>query len=230
MGLPPADLPGRPASLAAPAPTSTQPTAPEPTPARPARFWVGLVAAPDVSTVKLAGVQPPQANVGLLLEYRLGSRLRLSTGLLRATKRYVARRDDYDWGAYHARVYQRDFTEVEAACTVLDVPLNLRYDLLVRPGYLLFGSVGLSSFFMQRERYTYEYVDNNAPQYWERTAVNENQHLLRVLNVAGGYERRLGPHWSVQAEPYLKLPLAGVGLGKVQLASAGVFVAAKYGF
>ena len=201
-----------------------------PTPARQPRFWLGLVVAPDVSTVKLTQVQAPLPNLGLTLDYRLGPRLRLSTGLLRSAKRYSARREDYDWGAAAPRTYQRNFEDVDAACTVLDVPLNLRYDLLTRPRYRLVGSAGLSSFFMQRERYTYAYLENSLPRRWERNVVNENRHLLSILNLSLGYEGRLSDHWRFQAEPYLKLPLAGVGAGKVRLTSAGVFVGVKYGF
>lgn len=211
-------------ALALPAPAPAQPAADR----RP-RLYVGLVGAPDVSTVRFATVHQPLPNVGVVLEYRLTPRLRLSTGLLRATKQYDARRSDYDWTKY-PKAYYRDFALVNAACTVLDVPLNLRYDLLVRPRGAVFGSAGLSSFFMQREVYSYGYVENSLPAVWERGVVNENHHLFSILNLSVGYERRLGRHWSAQAEPYLKLPLAGVGAGRVRLTSAGVFFGLKYGF
>ena len=217
-----------PASLATVALADTAPV--PPAPSRQSRFYLGIVVAPDVSTVKFADVQSPLPNVGLVVEYRLTSRLRLSTGLLRSTKHYTARREDYDWGAYASRIYQRDFRTVDGSCTVLDVPLNLRYDALVRPQYRVFGSAGLSSYFMQRERYSYAWVENNMPNQWTREAVNENHHLLSVLNLSAGYERSLTDHWSLQAEPYLKLPLSGVGAGKVRLASGGVFVGIKYSF
>jgi hypothetical protein len=218
-------LPERPTplSLVAEAPSNL------PVPVRQPRFYVGLVAAPDLTTVKFVDVERPMLNIGVVLEYRLTNRLRVSTGLLRANKQYDARREDYDWSAY-PRAATRSFTWVDGACTVLDVPLNLRYDAVVRPQARLFGAVGLSSFFMQRERYTYDYTEYNKPYVWERTYVNENRHLFSVLNLSLGYERRLNTHWSLQAEPYLKLPLAGVGAGKVQLTSGGVFFGAKYGF
>ena len=206
------------------------PTAALPSPLRQPRLYVGLVAAPDVSTVRFADVEAPALNFGLTLDYRLGNRLRLSTGLLRSNKKYVARREDYDWGAYGARVYSRNFSDVEGTCTVLDVPLNLRYDLLVQPGYRLVSTVGLSSFFMQHEKYEYGWTDATGAHTWTTTAVNENQHFLSILNLALGAEYGLGTRWSLLAEPYVKLPLAGVGLGKVKLLSAGVYVGVKYGF
>jgi hypothetical protein len=154
----------------------------------------------------------------------------LPTGLLRTPKHYAADRDDYDWGAYRSRAYQKDFEEVYGTCTVLDVPLNLRYDAVVQPQYRIFGSVGLSSFFMQREWYSYSYVVNNETLLWERSVVNKNRHLFRIANLSVGYEHSLSSHWSVQAEPYVKVPLTGVGMGKVQLVSGGIFFGAKYGF
>ena len=215
-----------------PAPPAAPSVAPAdlPAPVREPRFFVGLVGAPDVTTVKLAGVYAPMLNVGVTVEYRLGQRWRLSTGLLHSSKKYVALRDDYDWGTNYARVYQRSFEDVDGSCTVLDIPLNLRYDLLVYPQSRLFGSLGLSSFLMQREHYSYDYLENNVRKQWNGEFANQNQHLFSILNLSAGYERRLGGHWRVQAEPYLKLPLAGVGQGKVRLTSAGVFLGVKYGF
>ena len=200
-----------------------------PTPVRQPRFYIGLVAAPDLTTVKFVDVERPKLNIGVVLEYRLTNRLRVSTGLLRANKEYFARREDYDWSAY-PRAATRNFTWVDGACTVLDVPLNLRYDAVVRPQARLFGSVGLSSFFMQRERYSYDYKEYNTSYYWERSYVNANRHLFSVLNLSFGYEHQLGKHLSLQAEPYLKVPLAGVGAGKVRLTSGGIFFGVKYGF
>ncbi len=217
---------GLPASLA----TVAAPSADLPGAVRQPRLYVGLVVAPDVSTVRFASVEPPRPNLGLLLEYRLTNRLRVTTGLLRSKKQYVARREDYDFGAFTSRVLQRDFTDVEGTCTVLDVPLDLRYDFVAKPNYRVFGGLGLSSYFMQRENYSYEYQENSTAKYWNGSAVNQNRHLLSVLNLSAGYEHGLGRHWSAQAEPYLKVPLAGVGLGKVRLASAGVFFGLKYGF
>ena len=80
-----------------------------PVPVRQPRFYVGLVAAPDVSTVGFFRMEKPLPNVGVVLEYRLTNRLRVSTGLLRSTKQYMARREDYDWGAYAKPVYAPQF-------------------------------------------------------------------------------------------------------------------------
>ncbi len=194
------------------------------------RLFVGLLVAPDVSTVRFASVQAPRPNVALSLEYRFLPRWRLSTGLQRANRQYTARKGDYDWSKYPIYIQNGAFEWVNGACTILDVPLNLRYDAWVRPHHRLFASAGLSTFFLPKENYDYNYLDNkNQPAVWERSYANQNRCLFGILNLSVGYERQLGQHWSLQAEPYVKLPLAGVGEGNVRLTSGGVFFGLKYG-
>jgi len=217
-------------ATALPTPLATLPlaTTPLPEPFPQPRLYLGLLAAPDVSTVKMADYQAPTPNLGLLLEYRLTSRLRVNTGLLRSTKQYRARKQDYDW-SYYPIALNGNFKWVDGRCTILDVPVNLRYDVLARPRYQVFGSAGVSSLFMQHETYAYDYEYYGRLYRWERSFTNENQHWFSVLNLSAGYERNLGRHWRLQAEPYVKLPLGGVGAGKVRLMSGGVFFGVKYG-
>jgi hypothetical protein len=224
--------PDQPTTSALPAALATvaSPLLPLPAVVHQPRIYVGLVAAPDVSTVKFVDVQAPRLNVGLTLEYRLGQRWRVATGVQRSTKAYYARREDYDWTNY-PRAQTRDFSWVDGECTVLDVPLNLRYDAVVQGHGRWFGTAGLSSFFMQRENYSYDYEDGGTYKNWQLPGlVNVNRHLFSVLNLSAGYEYSLGAHWRLQAEPYAKVPLAGVGAGKVKLLSGGVYFGLKYGF
>jgi hypothetical protein len=218
----------RPVALAArPAPTDSLPP-PLPQPQR-YRFRLGLVAAPELSTVRTSRLSPPGPNVGVQFDYQLARRWRLSTAFLYSVKRYAAAGTDYTvpYTMPHGWV----ITDVDAVCRIIDIPLNLRYDLWQRPRYQMFVSAGLSSLFMKREQYTYDYglVYGKPVAPYTFDVSNGSQHLLKVLNLSVGYERMLGQRWSVQAEPFVKLPLAGVGYGAVRLRSAGVFFSLRYG-
>jgi hypothetical protein len=41
-------------------------------------------------------------------------------------------------------------------------------------------------------------------------------------------ERSLGKHFSIQAEPYLKVPLKGLGIGNIRMDSYGILFTLKY--
>ncbi len=195
------------------------------------RFRLGLVGAPEFSTVRADRLSKPGSSLGVMLEYQLGRRWRVSAGYLYTNKLYVARGTDYTLPAGYTLPHGYVISNVDAACRIVDIPLNLRYDLWQRPRYQLFISAGLSSLLMRREQYTYDYEllygKPVAPYSWELD--NGSQHVLKVLNLSAGYERAVGQRWTVQAEPFVKLPLAGVGFGAVRLSSAGVFFSLKYG-
>ncbi len=214
------------ALAAHPAPADSLPPRPQ---AQPYRLQLGLAAAPELSAVHPNRLAAPGPSVGMQLDYRLTRRWHLSTALLYTVKRYGAAGTDYTvpYALPHGWVIR----DVDAVCRIIDIPLNVRYDLWQRPSYQLFASAGLSSLFMKREQYTYNYdpvYGRPIPSYAFEVD-NGSRHLLKVLNLSAGYERRLGARWSAQAEAFAKLPLAGVGYGAVRLRSAGVFFSLRYG-
>ena len=84
---------------------------------------------------------------------------------------------------------------------------------------------------MKKESYDYEYSYNYGPttnKDWEIS--NQNSHYFSIGNLSVGYERKINKKISFQVEPFIKLPLAGVGYGKVKLLSSGVFLSLKYNF
>ncbi|WP_375437600.1 hypothetical protein [uncultured Hymenobacter sp.] len=197
-------------------------------PERPAhRLIVGVLVAPSFSAVRRLETARFGNNLGVTLEYRLTSRLRVRTALTRSIKNYGVASSDYtipdSW-----QWWQGDY-EVNADCRVTEIPVDLRYDVVSRPTYTVFAGVGLTSLLMRYECYDYDYQVNGQP----RTAVEKvykgKNHVFGLLNVSGGVERPLGSRWSVQAEPFLQLPLGSVGTGKVRLTSAGAAFSVKYG-
>jgi hypothetical protein len=58
----------------------------------------------------------------------------------------------------------------------------------------------------------------------------KNNEWFKVLNLSAGVQRAIGERWHLQAEPFVKVPLSGVGEGDVLLSSWGVFMGFKYQF
>lgn len=196
--------------------------------ARPAyRVVVGLLGAPSISAVRTLHSAQLGGDYGLTLEYRFTQRLRLRAGLISSQKRYRAASTDYQAPAAW-NWYPGDY-QLDAECRISEIPLDLRYDVLTRPGFSLFTSLGLNSLLMRDERYSYDAYANGQQFYKEVRVVNGSRHLLSVLNVAVGVERPLSGRWSAQVEPFWQFPLGGVGAGQVRLSSAGADFSLKYG-
>jgi hypothetical protein len=163
---------------------------------------------------------------GIGIGYRINRKLSVQTGLYAGKKKYKAGKDDYYFepGSYYETV---DSLKINADCYVLDIPVSIRYDFIQRPKYSFYGIAGVSSYIMKRETYAYSYSKSGTVHHAERTYTG-NSHFLSIANISAGYERKLSPRFSILAEPYLKLPLSGVGAGKVKLHSTGILLGIKY--
>lgn len=188
------------------------------------KWSVGLVTGAEWSKVKHNSIGSMEMNYGVTVQYRFAPRWSIESGLLVVPKVYTARKEDY----HKAVNYPNDLKTIDAVCRVFDVPLNLRYDILQKQNNQLFVSTGLSSFWMQKEDYTFTYELNGNSLQNEISVYNENRHLFSVGNIAVGYEYAWN-NFSLQAVPYLKLPLKGIGMGKVDVGSSGIQLSIKYG-
>jgi hypothetical protein len=113
---------------------------------------------------------------------------------------------------------------VEANCRVYEIPVSFGYHFASRKNHSWFASASLSSYLMKRETYNYTYKTSawGSVQQREWNLYNRNKHMFSVLGLSGGYQRKITERISFIAEPYLRVPLQGVGYGKVNLNSAGV--------
>ncbi|HKJ43429.1 MAG TPA: hypothetical protein VKA27_15125, partial [Sunxiuqinia sp.] len=117
--------------------------------------------------------------------------------------------------------------KVDADCRVLDIPVNINYELFQAKNTVVSLGTGISSYIMLKENYSFIYSD----QYQHDVEVlNKNRHWLSVFNLQANIERKLSSKISVSFQPYLKLPMKDVGYAHVRLQSFGLALSANLGF
>jgi len=182
-------------------------------------FGLTFSVGPDVSFVKLNNAGKTTLTYGAGISYGFAKRFTARAGFYVSKKVYEASPDQYHTpgGNYPY------LTDVDAKCNIYEIPVSLSYSFGQRKKHNWFGSVGLSSFIMKKEDYVYNYKTPAGQTYsYAYAASNENKHYFSVLNLSGGYQYKFNNWLSMQAEPYLQVPLGGVGAGKIKLNSAGV--------
>jgi hypothetical protein len=201
---------------------------PEPTVSKKARqkkgngLAINFSLGPDISSVGVKRFGSVALQYGIGASYAINDKLVVRTGFYTVDKKYMASPGDYHPPAGYW-TYYANLQKVEADCKVYEIPLSLLYNFKTRKDHNWFVSAGASSYIMKKEVYGYEYKNNaGQPAYYTRTIDNENKHLFSVLNISGGYRHIINKRLSVLAEPYVRLPLSGIGFGKVNLNSAGV--------
>jgi hypothetical protein len=189
------------------------------------KFTVTLSAGEELSYVhnNKSGKLKPFYGGGL--SYALTKRFTLRSGLLVSKKIYSATPGQYKFGA--GTTANPWLQKINADCKVYEIPLIIQYNFNQLKNHNWFAGMGISSFLMKRETYDYQYK-NAAGQTWSymHTYNNENENYFSVLTLSGGYQYKLSNRISFLAEPFLKIPINGIGAGKVKLNSAGLLVTA----
>ena len=184
-------------------------------------LYAGIIGGPDISTVKSHSVKNTGFNMGIILGYQLNKKLSIETGLMWDKKFY------YSEGKYFStrKIYlppNAKITNVNGNCSMIEIPLNVKYNFKSSGKTNWFTAAGLSSYFMKKENYKYTIVSTGAPYPYSKTYNQSSTFLLSALNVSAGYSRFLGKNTSLRVEPYAKIPLKGVGIGSLPITSVGV--------
>jgi hypothetical protein len=184
--------------------------------------------SPDLSTVGLKDFSKPGTAVSLLVEYSVLPRLFVQSGVIWSRKDYSASAGAYELPKI-PHYYPPEMTGVDGICRVLEVPLNLRYDIASGARSRWFASGGFSSYHMASEKYKYHFVDENDPdiKYWGWNG-KTGWYLFSHANVSAGYEYRISKKLSLLAEPSIRMPLKRVGYGKVNLITTGLWLSVRY--
>jgi hypothetical protein len=188
-------------------------------------FFFSLSTGPDISAAGSSRLGRIKLLAGAGLGYTFKNRITVRTGFYTSRKIYTASPDEYhpapgSWGNYP---YMQ---KIDADCHVFEIPVSVSYNFHPSAKQQWFVSTGLSSYLMKKEVYDYYYkYSPTSPVYRHSATIrNGDRHYFSVLNLSAGYQRSLGKTVSILAEPYMKLPLTGVGFGNVKLNSGGVLL------
>lgn len=186
------------------------------------KFAINFSAGPDISSVGFDKMGKPRLQYGIGVSYAITNRITARAGFNAGRKVYSADSTNYKT-PYTSTTYNYKLYNIDADCYVYEIPVTLVYNFPATGKHNWFVSTGLSSYVMKKEKYVYIYKNPGGQTLdYTHTHRNENTHYFSVLNISGGYQYNLDNRLSFLAEPYIKLPLSGIGSGKVKLNSMGI--------
>lgn len=185
-------------------------------------FYYGMVSGVDINAIKDQGFKKAGFDVGVLTGYRFSSALSLETGLLFAKKFY------WTPGKYFSTDEMRstmpagtELIEVHGSSRILEVPLHLRYDLLIKHNHRLFTTAGFSSYIMTEENNQYYTLLNGIQGKLDGSYKKDRRYFAASVDLGLGYEKDIGKKSHIRFEPYLQLPIRKIGIGHLPVKSAG---------
>lgn len=185
-------------------------------------YW-GVFAGPDLSMVKSTKMPGVGFGFGILGGYRFSKKWAVETGVLWDKKEYESegqyfKTEKAGWPR-HTRVI-----DIAGYCKMFEVPIAFRFDFSSNKKQAWFATAGVSSYFMKNEDYDYTVERYGVRYKGQREYKNSSTNWLSMLHLSVGYQKTIGGIGSLRVEPYVKLPLKGVGIGSLPLRSTGLYM------
>jgi len=184
------------------------------------KILIGANAGIELAQSPLGGLSDTDYSIGLRFGYIASSKLVINAGVNYISECYQAEGDDYIppvgfWASTEGVAPE----EILALCDMIDVSLGASYHFSDVQSNGLSAHINLLSNFMLREEYDYRFAESSDD--FTGLFTGENQTLLSQIELSTTYKLRTGGGYFIDAGPYLKLPLNGVGHGNVRLTSIG---------
>jgi Outer membrane protein beta-barrel domain len=184
---------------------------------------IGVLVAPDFSSVNSMSGDKPGSTIGLTADYQFAHHWHVGSGLLLSRKNYAAAPQDFHPPKdFYSTNHMSNIDFIKGSFSMLEIPLNLRYDFSVTGNTLFFATAGLSSYLMTSENCNYYYQWFNQPSTKRMHYGNQPDYLFSALDLSVGVEMGVSNTLSVLVAPYVKVPVRNIGFGQVELSSVGI--------
>jgi hypothetical protein len=183
------------------------------------QYAISVLGSSDLNGLNSFEQSKVGTNVGAMFSATIFKRLIISTGAIYSSKPYLTNFDNYN-SNYKFRATP---TSISADCRMFDVPLNIDYNVYNKHRNKFSIGTGISSYLMFHENYEFSYASgSNGPAYYN--VPNPGKYYLSILNLQATYQRQINAKFGLDVQPYMKLPLSGVGLYNSRLQSTGMAV------
>jgi hypothetical protein len=181
---------------------------------------MGVIASSDMNGVGSFQQSKVGGNFGLSFSVGLSKKWSISTGAVYSIKPYLTNFEDY----HTSYQFKTDPVNINVNCRMIDIPLNVNYQIYNRQQNKISIGTGLSSYIILREDYSFNYANQYTYGPAGYSVINKDRNILSIVNLDATYQHQVNSKVGIVIQPYLKLPLSNVGAGQARLQTAGVAV------
>jgi Outer membrane protein beta-barrel domain len=187
------------------------------------RFYAGILAGPQFNQVKNQGLGKAGFNGGIIAGMHFSKRWSVETGLLATEKKYSSSGAYFKMDKVAASMPTGMKVEtMNGKSTVLEIPVQLKYNIIQNNKKQVFVSGGISSYLLTTENNNYHASVNGNPENLAGHYSNNKKYAGAVVNLGAGYQWKAGKKTTLRIAPYMQIPLKGIGIGSLPVFSTGV--------
>jgi hypothetical protein len=187
---------------------------------KPKGLIIGLAGGPEWNQVRGQKLTRAGFDFGVVTGYRFNSKLSIETGIGIAKKYY------YSSGKYfNLNMPGKEIVSLEGSSRIIEIPLKLKYNFYNKKRSSFFSSAGFMSYLLTNEKNDYILLVNGAQMNMTNEYSERSRYFASALDLSIGYEFFIDPVTSFRIEPYVQIPLKGIGVGSMQVMSSGLHAA-----
>lgn len=185
------------------------------------KLYAGLMGGPDISTVKYNSVSKIGYSFGLLTGYRANKKITIESGVFWSKRFYKSEGKYFDTKKLPIPAYVK-IISLDGYCQMYELPVGVTYQLKAGKNNTWFSALGLSTYFMKNEDYNYNYLSYGQASTRYVTYDNSANNWFSILNVIFGINKSIAKNAWLRIQPYVKIPLKGIGIGSLPVSGAGL--------
>lgn len=189
---------------------------------RSTKVYVGVMGGPDLSTVKNNSITKVGYSIGILTGYKVSKKLSFESGLMWSKRFYKSEGKYFDTKKLPIPAYVK-ITELQGFCQMYELPIGVTYDFKTGKKNIWFSALGFSTYFMKNEDYSYKYLSWGQPRTRDVSYKNSVNNWFSILNVSVGVNKKIGKNTLLRVQPYIKIPLNGIGIGSLPVSGTGLY-------
>ncbi|MEO6668689.1 MAG: hypothetical protein ABIN36_04370 [Ferruginibacter sp.] len=187
------------------------------------RWYAGVFTITDASKVRSMPFKNIGFGEGVLLGYNINSKLSIEASFALQQKKYDTYGKDFSLDKIGSSMPAGMIIEkLHSITSVAAFSLGIRYKVIEHKRASIYGSVALSAYDVTREENAYSVSLNGNRAMMKGMYKANNAKLPAVVGFAVVYAYQINKKTAVRVEPYLKVPIQGIGVGSVPVTSAGV--------
>ncbi|MEO8110195.1 MAG: outer membrane beta-barrel protein [Ginsengibacter sp.] len=192
-------------------------------PQRKKGMYVGVVAGPDFSKVHSGSFDHSGVNAGIVAGYRFNKKISLESGIIWDKKYYTSEGKNFSMDKVGSTMPSgMVINNLESNNSFIEIPLKVKFDFFTKRNNNLFIAGGVSAYIITREQNMYHVTFNGDNKDVLSVYEKNNYGLPAVASLSLGYEKNVSKSFDLRIEPYLRIPLRGMGVGSLPITSAGL--------
>ena len=189
------------------------------------KFYIGFAGGPDFSKVQSTPFNNLGFDIGLVAGISVNNKISFETGIIWNKKNYRSEGAKFSIDKIKSTMPAgMIINNLESESSLIEIPLNIQYNFILKKKSGLFISTGISAYIMTKEKNMYNVTMNGTAEKITGMYVKNNYGLPAVVNISAGYTQKISKYLELRIAPFLKIPLQGMGVGSLPITSTGLHV------